>query len=128
MVAEQELGVVYGDVDIAADIWSLDKVTNPETDKAHTFNSIVNGASTMPQRGDLLIYGKEYLGTGHVAVVVGVNEQQSVVEVVEQNYLNSKWENNIARNISYVNKSEQYWLLDAHLIGWKHVLIDAPDN
>ena len=75
-----------------------------------------------------LIYGKEYLGTGHVAVVVDINEQKSVVQVVEQNYSNLNWGNNFARNISYVNKSEQYWLLDAHLIGWKRVFIDTLDN
>ena len=123
-----ELGVVYGDVDIAADIWGLDTVSNPATEETYKFSAFVNGASDMPQIGDLLIYGKEYLGTGHVAVVVDVIEQKSVVRVVEQNYLNSKWENNFARNISYVNKSEQYWLLDAHLIGWKRVLIDSPDS
>ncbi len=120
----QELGVVYGDVDIAADIWDLENVINPLTDEAHLFNSIVNGAKAKPQRGDLLIYGREYLGTGHVAVVVAINEQQSTVQVVEQNYLNLKWSNNFARTIPYVNHSERYWLLDAYLIGWKRVLIN----
>ena len=117
-----EIGVVYGDVDVAADIWSLEKVTNPITEETLQFISIVNGAPHKPKRGDLLIYGKEYLGTGHVAVIVNIDEQQSTVQVAEQNYLNSKWEAKFARSISYVNRSEKYWLLDAYLIGWKRVL------
>ena len=117
-----EFDVVYGDVDIAADIWGLEKVTNPISLVSYTFTSIVNGATSLPQRGDLLIYGKEYLDTGHVAVVVDIDKQHSTVKVVEQNYLNSSWIGNYSREISYVKNDEHYWLLDEYLIGWKRVL------
>ena len=117
-----EFDVVYGDVDIAADIWGLENVTNPVSHESYIFTSIVNGATSLPERGDLLIYGKEYLGTGHVAVVIDIDKQRSTVKVVEQNYLNSNWKGNFSREISYIKKHEHYWLLDAYLIGWKRIL------
>lgn len=116
-----EFEVVYGDVDIAADIWNLDQVTSPATGQSFKFDSIVNGSQSKPQRGDLLIYGKEYLGTGHVAVIVAINEEQSTLQLAEQNYLNSRWNLDFAREISYRQEADQFWLLDAYLIGWKRV-------
>jgi len=76
----------------------------------------------LPQRGDLLIYVEEYLQTGHVAVVVKVDEEKQVVQVAEQNYLNTKWGAKFAREISYSKIKDRYWLLDAYLIGTKRVL------
>ncbi len=117
----KELGVVFGDVDIAADIWAIQRVSNPINHQTQTFESIVNGAHALPQRGDLLIYGKSYLGTGHVAVVVSINEKQQTIRLAEQNYENTKWQKNYAREIKYVNSDNRYWLLDSYLIGWKRV-------
>jgi len=122
-----ELGVVYGDVDIAADIWNLDQVTNPITGQVFKFDSMLNGSMTKPQRGDLLIYGREYLGTGHIAVVVAINEKQSILLIAEQNYLNTKWSGKFSREISYIKKAKQFWLLDTHLIGWKRVIQDINE-
>ncbi len=123
-----EYGVVYGDVDIAADIWNLAQVTNPITGQSHKFSTIVNGSLIKPQRGDLLIYGKEYLGTGHIAVVIDINEEQATLQLAEQNYLNAKWNGEFAREISYTKKAEQYWLLDAYLIGWKRVVLNTNEH
>ena len=116
-----ELNVVYGDVDIAADIWALDQVSDPTTKKTYAFNSIVNGAANIPQKGDLLIYSKEFLGTGHVAVVTLLNEEMKLVKVAEQNYANASWQAEHSREIKYVINDEQVWLLDPYLIGWKRV-------
>ncbi len=117
--------VVFGDVDVAADIWKLETVINPISKQTYIFESIVNGAKALPAKGDLLIYGKEYLSTGHVAVVIDVDKDKSLVHVAEQNYHNSKWQDDFARSISYVERLEQYWLLDAYLIGWKRVLSET---
>ncbi len=117
-----EYAVVFGDVDIAADIWDLEFVVNPHTDEKFTFQSLVNGSNSLPQRGDLLIYVEEYLQTGHVAVVVKVDEEQQVVQVAEQNYQNTKWNAEFAREISYSKTKDRYWLLDAYLIGTKRVM------
>ena len=116
-----EYSVVYGDVDIAADIWMLSQVSNPISKQAYKFKSIVNGASDIPQRGDLLIYGKEFLGTGHVAVITEIDPKKQILRVAEQNYENMHWQENFAREIKYIKHDDQYWLLDAHLIGWKRV-------
>ena len=117
-----EFGVVFGDVDIAADIWALLEVSNPTSRKNLNFVSIVNGATTMLQRGDLLIYGKEYLGTGHVAVVVAINEEQKTLRVAEQNYSNTPWQGKFAREISYTKINDRIWVLDSYIIGWKRVI------
>ena len=113
--------VVFGDVNIAADIWALPHVKNPFSRELFKFMSIVNGAVDSPRRGDLLIYSKEYLGTGHVAVVTAVNEMQQTVQVSEQNYANTLWEDSFAREIKFTKKKNKIWLLDPYLIGWKRI-------
>ena len=118
----REKSVVFGDVDIAADIWSMQQVENPISKLSFEFASIVNGSAEMPQRGDLLIYGKNYLNTGHVAVVVGVNKKQQKIQIAEQNYINTKWQDEYAREISYIQSDKRVWLLDSYLIGWKRVI------
>lgn len=117
-----EYGVVFGDVDIAADIWDIPQVQNPISSQNIEFISIVNGAQNLPQRGDLLIYGEDYLGTGHVAVVVGINEKLNTIQVAEQNYDNTKWHDHFAREILYTESAEKIWLLDSYLVGWKRVM------
>jgi len=118
----QQKAVVFGDVDIAADIWNLQQVQNPVSKESFEFSSVVNGANLLPQQGDLLIYGEEFLGTGHVAVVTGINNKLRTIQVAEQNYDNAKWQNNFAREITYTYINDQYWLLDQYLVGWKRVI------
>ena len=114
--------MVYGDVDIAADIWSHDQVHTADQTEQYDFQTIVNGDHAHHvQKGDLLIYSKEFHGTGHVAVVLAVKPQQQVVQVGEQNYKNTPWHNGYAREIPYVMHQNQQWLLDPYLLGWKRV-------
>ncbi|MEJ2114544.1 MAG: CHAP domain-containing protein, partial [Gammaproteobacteria bacterium] len=94
---------------------------NPISNQTLQFESIVNGAIELPKIGDLLIYGIDYLGTGHVAVVVGVDEKLHFIQVAEQNYANTKWQNNYARQIAYIKLDKRVWLLDSYLIGWKRI-------
>lgn len=121
----QERGVVFGDVDIAADIWVMQEVNNPVTKQTYKFNSVVNGSSALPLRGDLLIYGKNYLGTGHVAVVVAIDETKQTIQVAEQNFANTQWQNKHAREISYAIRNDRIWLLDSYLIGWKQLVAET---
>jgi len=114
-------GVVYGDVDIAADIWGLDFVTRVKDKAKFKMQSFPNGDATQPQIGDLLIYAKAYLKTGHVAVISNIDSKAQTIEVIEQNFNNTKWNGNHARSIPYVKRNNQYWLLDAYLLGWKRV-------
>ena len=115
-------GVVYGDVDIAADIWDLDYVHTPDKKNKFVFKGFVNGGVDTPQRGDLLIYSNEFFGTGHVAVVLQVDVKRTRVLVGEQNFDNNKWSNSYARAIPYVTHNNSVWLLDAFLIGWKRAI------
>lgn len=120
--------VVYGDVDYAIDIW--DKITaykQVPSGKLIATENIVNGSEHMPQVGDLFIYARVmFSGTGHVAVVTGVDRKQQTIRLGEQNYLNKKWPANYAREVSYTNKDGRYWVLDSYLVGWKRMKNDLP--
>jgi hypothetical protein len=113
--------VVYGDVDIAADIWGLDYVTRVKDKRKFKMSTYPNGNETIPAIGDLLIYAKAYLKTGHVAVISKIDQASKTVQVTEQNYNNTKWGHNYSRSISYVKHGNKFWLLDAYLLGWKRV-------
>lgn len=113
-------GESFGDVNTAADIWKLDSYTRL-ADGAEIFaTNRLNGSAQSPQKGDLLIYAKEYLGTGHVAVVIEVDATQSILRVGEQNFDNRPWPARYARSIPFVQQNSRYWVLDAYLLGWKH--------
>ena len=78
-------GVIYGDVDVAADIWNLEQVSTPDKKSHKPFMSILNGSKLHKvQRGDLLIYSRDFLGTGHVAVVLNVDSDRQRVYLGEQ--------------------------------------------
>ncbi len=116
-------GVVYGDVDYAIDIWDkIDHYRHVERDEPVAVSNHVNGSAEIPQRGDLLIYAKVMFGgTGHVAVITGVNEADGYVTVAEQNFSNKPWVADYARKIPLLRRGDTYWLLDGYLIGWKRI-------
>ncbi len=111
-------GLTFGDVDVAADMWKLNSLTRLTDQSPVPLETFVNGAKTAPKRGDLIIYAKEYLGTGHAAIVLDVNARLGRVRVAEQNFNNKKWPARYARSIDLINKNGHYWLLDAYLLGW----------
>ncbi len=114
-------GAVYGDVDIAADIWNrIDHLTDVKTKKQIPLEARLNGSTLPPEVGDLLIYAKAFNGTGHVAVVTGMDIKNGLVEVSEQNFSNESWPDHYARKIMLIKKGEGYWLLDGYLLGWKN--------
>lgn len=112
--------MVYGDVDIAADIWNKIDFYTRVTDQAKikTVN-YANGAADPPQAGDLLIYAKELLGTGHVAVVTNVDTSTQTLKVAEQNFNNQPWPGAYARSIAFEQRNHGVWVKDDHLLGWK---------
>ena len=114
-------GVVFGDVDIAADIWDVATLQRPDGSGERAWAGILNGAEAPPRVGDALIYDEAFEGTGHVAMVVRVDEKAQQLFVAEQNYLNAKWPADYARSIDYVTHKGRYWVLDPHLIGWKRL-------
>lgn len=113
---------VYGDVDIASDIWGeINHLTDVSTNKKILLKSYLNGSYTPPKIGDLLIYAKAFNGTGHVAVIVDVDYKNNYIYIAEQNYSNKLWTKNYSRKINLINKDGKYWLLDSYLLGWKHI-------
>lgn len=113
-------GVVYGDVDIASDIWNkITYLTHVSTNKKLTLKSFLNGSSIPPKVGDLLIYAKAFNETGHVAIVVDIDFKQGFIKVAEQNYSNKVWTDNYSRKLHFIKKDDNYWLLDSYLLGWK---------
>lgn len=116
------LGVVYGDVDVAANIWTkIDSVTRVADDASIPLLGFENGSGQAPELGDLLIYGQEFLNTGHVAVITEVDLAAGKLRVAEQNYRNEPWPADYAREIDLIERNGRYWVLDAYVLGWKRV-------
>ena len=114
-------GAVYGDVDIAADIWDkIDFLTDVKTNKQIPLETHLNGSMQAPEVGDLLVYAKAFNDTGHVAVVTGLDINNGIVEVSEQNFYNESWPDDYARKIMLIKNRDNYWVLDGYLLGWKH--------
>ena len=115
-------GAVYGDVEYASDIWDkIDYLTDIKTKNKLPLKSYINGSKKAPQIGDMLIYANEFNNTGHVAIVIDVDIKNGILEVGEQNFNNQSWSNKYARKINLITRNNQYWLLDAYLLGWKHI-------
>lgn len=115
-------GLVYGDVDVAADIWSrVTYLTRVADQKKIQLNAYPNGSTQAPRPGDLLIYAREYQNTGHVAVITSVDMAAQSIKVAEQNFANARWPGNYARVLDLVRRDGHYWILDAYLLGWKGV-------
>jgi hypothetical protein len=115
-------GVVFGDVDMASDIWDkTSHVTNVATNKRIPLESHLNGSSTPPQAGDLLVYARAFNNTGHVAVITSVDYEKGIIRVAEQNYYNELWPDHFSRTIEYLNLGKQHWVLDGYLLGWKQI-------
>jgi hypothetical protein len=116
-------GTVFGDVDIAADIWDkIDHLTDVKTREQIPLETHLNGSVQAPEVGDLLVYAKAFKGTGHVSVVTGVDIKNGMVEVGEQNFNNESWTDDYARRILLIKNGAHYWLLDRYLLGWKHAM------
>ena len=112
--------LTFESIDVAADLWNkIDHLIDLKTKKNIILSNRINGAKILPKKGDLLIYGREYLGTGHVAIVIRIDPKKNLVFVAEQNLLNKKWPGNYARTIPFVRRANGYWLLDSYLVGWK---------
>lgn len=125
-LAEQR-GVVFDSVSIAADIWDRVNGVRSLADGRHwPVEGFLNGARLPPAVGDLLVYGATYAGTGHVAVVTGISSTLDWIEVGEQNYDNRPWPGDHARRLPLIHHGQGWWVLDAHLVGWRRPMLPTP--
>lgn len=114
-------GAVFGDVDIAADIWNkIDHLERVDHKGTIALQKHPNGSAQPPSVGDLLLYARAYLGTGHVAVVTAVSLPAHEIEVAEENYRNRKYPGDYARKVTLIERDHRYWVLDPYVLGWKH--------
>lgn len=116
-------GAVYGDVDIAADIWKHTELTRPAGGAPIPLETHENGATVAPKVGDLLIYAAALRETGHVAIVTAVDTKTGTVEVGEQNFDNAQWPGPYARKLPVIEREGRWWVLDPYLLGWKHPVV-----
>lgn len=114
-------GFTFADVEYAFHIWALKEGVEVKTGQKHAFLHFENRKTDhFPKLGDLLIYDNSFTETGHVAVVVGVDEDSILVG--EQNYFNRPWDGQGYARRVLVEKSETgYWVLDVGLIGWMRI-------
>ncbi|MBT4791100.1 MAG: CHAP domain-containing protein [Halobacteriovoraceae bacterium] len=118
-------GVVYGDVDYAYNIWDKIKTLKSPKEfpkKELALKNIINGEIKDFRVGDLIIYGKEFLTTGHIAVVIEYNEKESWIKVAEENYANTKWPGNYARRIPLQNIKNKLTIDDQFVLGIKRIV------
>lgn len=116
----QTQDLIFVDVPLAANMWNyVDYLTQVSDEKIVTLDSHPNGSHSKPVNGDILIYSEAFLGTGHVAVVVGCDAEAGVIRVAEQNYTNRLWPGDYSREIPLLEMDGHWWLLDPYLNGWK---------
>ncbi|MBK1618452.1 CHAP domain-containing protein [Lamprobacter modestohalophilus] len=115
----KNLSLTFGDVDDAHQILYLTEATDPRTGETFALGRSVNGsAERPPQRGDLLVYAADRDDPewrfGHVAVIVGVDLERSLVSVAEENYDNHPWQNPevFARQVRLFEINGRYTMLD----------------
>lgn len=99
-------GVTFGSVETAADMWAETKSAGKPNGESRGVVPRENGGSTKPRRGDLLIYDRaerDFLGAGHVAVIVEVKEKR--IKVAEQNWDNRPWQ--LERSARYLTLTEE---------------------
>ena len=112
------LGITFGDVDSAHEILYLTEGKDIRSKASFPLARSINGtAQRPPKRGDLLIYYPDPKNPkwrhGHIAVVVGVDQQQGWVSVAEQNYDNLPWaQSHYARQLRLFNVGGRYHVVD----------------
>lgn len=111
-------GITFAEVTYAYHIWDLQHGEDILTHRKIPLLRFKNAKSTTPpQIGDLLLYNDDLAITGHVAVVVGI-ENDSIL-VAEQNYFNRAWEGrDYARRLLLIKHKNNYRVSDEAVIGW----------
>jgi len=113
------LGIAFGDVPGAVDIIYLTTAEDIRTRQSIALARSINGAAQRPpRRGDLVVYYPNRQDPewrwGHVAVVIGVDQERGNVSLAEQNYSNAPWEDatDHARRIRLFEVGGRYTLID----------------
>ena len=114
--------VTFASVDYAYHIWDLTSVTKLDSNESIPLQHFRNKKTKIaPAVGDLLIYSKKLAVTGHVAVIVGIENDS--ITIAEQNYFNRIWEGkDYARRLLLDKNTNGYYrIIDEAVIGWLRV-------
>ena len=117
--------ITFGSVDTANEIFDLTSAEDLKTGKKIKLIKTSNGETSTPKEGDLLIYKKsvkdDTLPYGHVAVIVNVNISEGYVDIAEENYSNSVWEEKekYSRRLALVSKDNKYVIYDVNYKNFK---------
>ena len=125
------LGVTFGDVGMAYEIFELPYATRISDRSRIPWNNIRNGTSPRPVPGSVLIWeeGGEFRHTGHVAIVTEVSDNW--VRVAEQNVEDVFWPDgrDYARELiaEYNKENDTFYIHEVwgrhggEVLGWKNL-------
>ncbi len=115
-----EFGMSFPSIDFAYEFWGkIDHLVAVAEKKDVPLEKHLNGDLAIPERGDILLYGQDLAGTGHIAIILRVDRRKKEIYIGEENLENKAWPSDYARKVSYVEVKGKNWILDPYLIGWK---------
>jgi len=121
-------GLWLPDITVAAMIFHIDWVVDPNTKIKVPVRSVRNGTKEFPVADSFIIYASHFANfPGHIGVITKVSREQMKVYVACQNRHYKKWDADysIIHDIK-VDSSGQFWLQDREepVIGW----VTFPDR
>ncbi|WP_318410495.1 bifunctional glutathionylspermidine amidase/synthase [Photobacterium leiognathi] len=126
-------GLVFTDVGMAYEIFSLRFLRQVVNDKILPFYAFSNGSRQIPTAGALLIWqkGGEFQDTGHVAVITQIEGNK--VKIAEQNVtfaplpLGQQWTRELTLHVKDGCYTIEDTFDDTEILGWMAYDVDAHD-
>lgn len=126
-------GLVFTDVGMAYEIFSLRFLRQVVNDKILPFYAFANGSRQAPTAGALLIWqkGGEFQDTGHVAVITQIEGNK--VKIAEQNVtftplpLGQQWTRELTLHVKDGCYTIEDTFDDTEILGWMAYDVDAHD-
>ncbi|WP_434137691.1 bifunctional glutathionylspermidine amidase/synthase [Photobacterium leiognathi] len=127
-------GLVFTDVGMAYEIFSLRFLRQVVNDKILPFYAFANGSYQIPTAGALLIWqkGGEFQDTGHVAVITQIEGNK--VKIAEQNVtfaplpLGQQWTRELTLHVKDGCYTIEDTFNDTEILGWMAYNVDAHDG
>jgi len=125
-----KLGVTFGSVKGAEEVFALKTVESIENGKKYKFKSFKNGLKCTnedePKVNDVIIWARNTVDTpyGHIAVILKIEDCQ--IFIGEQNW-NDVWMSPSYSRILTLNKNNNKCFIEDEnytILGWKRVIID----
>ena len=108
------LNLTFPSIKYAIDLWKIDYVNDPITNKQYRFYSVPNGSNREPTPGDVLVFKPSRLYPyGHVAIITRLDKD--AIYLAEQNMDTKRWVRKYSRKI----KRRVDTIIDPLVLGWK---------